>query len=115
LSVDAYLAHQDERWRAVMERLRSHCLALLSEHDEAIVYRMPSYLRDGRVEIAFAKQARYLSLYVAKRGVLDAHRAKLADRSLGKGCVRYTRPEQLDFELIDALLRETAASDEEPC
>ena len=71
--------------------------------------------RDGTVEVSFAKQARYLSLYILKQPVLDAHRAELAHLSVGKGCVRFGRPEQIAWELVARMLAETAAGDDDIC
>ena len=86
-----------------------------SDAPEKMEYGMPSYLRDGTVEVAFAKQARHLSLYLAKQGVLDGHRAALAGLSVGKGCIRYRRPDQIDWNVVTDLLAGTRASSEAPC
>jgi hypothetical protein len=40
-------------------------------------FGMPSYKRDGEVEIAFASQKKYISLYILREDVLDAHRDRL--------------------------------------
>jgi hypothetical protein len=69
---------------------------------------MPSYLRDGEVEIAFASQARYISLYVLRTAAMKANATGLADRSVGKGCVRF-QPDDIDQTLVRALLRATVA------
>jgi uncharacterized protein YdhG (YjbR/CyaY superfamily) len=114
-SVDAYLAEATEPWASTLARLRAACLESLAGYEEAIAYGMPSYLRGGQVEIAFKKQARYLSLYVLKQAVLDQFRSELDHLSVGKGCVRFTRPGQLDWKLIERLLEATAHDEAEPC
>ena len=114
-SVASYLDAVAAQWRPALDRLRAECLTRLAGYDERIAYGMPAYARDGTVEIAFAKQARYLSLYVAKTGVLDAHRSELGGLSLGRGCVRYARPGQIDWAVVGALLDATVRSDEPPC
>jgi hypothetical protein len=63
-----------------------------------------------KVEVSFARQARYLSLYILKQPVLDAHRAELHGLSVGKGCVRFRRPDDVDWEVVSALLAETCTS-----
>jgi len=45
----------------------------------------------GIAEIAWASQKRYISLYVLRADVLDAHRGQLAGLDVGKGCIRYRR------------------------
>jgi hypothetical protein len=76
---------------------------------------MPSYARAGQIEVAFAKQARYLSLYILKRPIFEAHRAELSGLSLGKGCIRYRRPEQVNWVIVSGLLADTRASSDSIC
>jgi hypothetical protein len=35
--------------------------------------------------------------------------------SLGKGCIRYSRPERIDFAVVESLLRATVESTGEVC
>ena len=114
-SVERYLEELDEIWRPTAERLRAACLEGLVGYEEQMAYGMPAYSRDGQMEIAFAKQLRYLSFYVTKRGVLDAHREALTGLKLGKGCIRYTSPSKIDWQVVDQLLADTTLSSEQPC
>jgi uncharacterized protein YdhG (YjbR/CyaY superfamily) len=114
-TVDDYLAHQGDEWRPVLERLRAACLHHLAGYREAMAYGMPTYAKGDRPAIAFAKQAKYLSLYVMKKEVLDAHRLALRGLDVGKGCIRFVRPDQIDWELIETLLVGTAGSTADPC
>lgn len=50
-----------------------------------MAYGMPGYRRDSVIEVGFASQKQYISLYMLKQSVLDAHRAELAGLSVGKG------------------------------
>ncbi len=113
--VQTYIESQPEEWRVALVRLRDACREHLPGYVEEIAYGMPSYARAGTVEVSFAKQARYLSLYILKQPVLDAHRAELAHLSVGRGCVRFPRPEQITWDLVVTMLSETAASDDEIC
>ncbi len=110
-----YVSHLDEIWRPTVERLRVSCLEHLLGSCELMAYGMPTYEIEGRPLIAFARQVRFLSLYVMKKGVLDAYRSELADLSVGKGCIRFQRPEQINWTLVESLLRESADSRELPC
>ena len=76
---------------------------------------MPSYARDGVVEVAFASQKRYLSLYVMRQAALQAHSDRLAGLSVGKGCVRFGRGDAIDPDLVRALLQATVADTGEMC
>jgi len=68
---------------------------------------MPSYLRDDVLEVAFASQKSHISLYILRRAALEANAGRLAGLSVGKGCIRFRRPEQIDPDTVRALLRAT--------
>jgi uncharacterized protein YdhG (YjbR/CyaY superfamily) len=113
--VVAYIEEQPEAWQPALKELRALCRRELKGYKEGMAYGMPSYGRDGGTEIAFGSQARYLSLYVLKQTVLDAHRAELVGLSVGKGCVRYRTPDRIDWQVVTSMLRETAASGAKVC
>jgi uncharacterized protein YdhG (YjbR/CyaY superfamily) len=108
--VDSYLALVPEGRRAVLGEMRDACRALLTGFEESVTYGMPSYSRDGIIEIAWASQKQYISLYVMRAEVLDAHREQLAHLSVGKGCIRYRRPTAIDFAVIRSMFAAIAAS-----
>jgi uncharacterized protein YdhG (YjbR/CyaY superfamily) len=107
-TVDEYLNGQPEPWRATLVRLREECVTRLTEHAEVMRYGMPSYERDGVAEVSFALQRRHLSLYILNQAALEPQRGRLAGLSVGKGCVRYTRPDQVDFAVVADLLDASA-------
>ena len=82
---------------------------------EGIRYGMPSYQRRGAVEIGFAAQKRYLSLYLMRTDVMDAHRHRLDGYSIGKGCIRFPRSTPSDLELVGDLVRATGATSGPVC
>jgi uncharacterized protein YdhG (YjbR/CyaY superfamily) len=114
-SVRSYIDEQPQEWQPTLKQLRALCPRELRGFSEDMAYRMPSYSRAGQVEVGFGKQARYLSLYILKQPVLDAHRKQLAGISTGKGCIRYRRPDQIDWAVVTSLLSDTDASEAEIC
>ena len=108
--VGAYLALAPEGRRAALEELRDACRTLLADFDESMRYGMPAYSRDGVAEIAWASQKRYISLYVMRTDVLNAHRGQLAGLDVGKGCIRYRSPATVDFTVVHSMLTAIAAS-----
>ncbi|MGH2616385.1 MAG: iron chaperone [Thermomicrobiales bacterium] len=114
-NVDAYLAEVPPERREVLTAIRQLCLENLPGYVEGMEYGMPSYARNGTVEVAFASQKKYISIYGLKSDVLEAHRAEFPGASIGKGCIRYTRPERIDLGAVERLLKATAASDGEVC
>ena len=115
-SVDDYLQEVPEERKAALERLRQACLDVLDGYEESMEYGMPSYkVPNGEVEIAFASQKNYISLYVMKEDVLNNYRDALSGLKIGKGCIRYTKPEKVDFNLVEQLLTESRDSDGPIC
>jgi uncharacterized protein YdhG (YjbR/CyaY superfamily) len=113
-AVDAYVEQVDEPRRDAVRTLRRLCLEHLDGFTEGMRYGMPGYWRgpvaEGDGEIGFAAQKQYLSLYVVRTDVMAAHRDRLAGLSLGKGCIRYRRPEQLDPDVVRSILEMTVAT-----
>ncbi len=108
--VEAYIEAATASRRPALATIRELCRTHLTGFTETLRYGMPGYVRDDVVEVGFASQKQYISLYILRTDVLDAHRAMLAGLSLGKGCVRYRRPEQLDVSVVRDMLAMTASS-----
>jgi len=98
--VDSYLTQVPEGRRAVLTEIRDACRRLLAGFAESMSYGMPTYSRDGTAEIAWASQKRYISLYVMRADVLNAHRGQLSGLDVGKGCIRYRSPAAVDFTVV---------------
>ncbi|MDF6044515.1 DUF1801 domain-containing protein [Streptomyces sp. JH14] len=107
--VDGYLAEIPQERREALTRLRQMCRQELKGYVEKTAYGMPAYERDGVGEIAFASQKNYISLYLMRSDVRDAFEERLAGQDMGKGCLRFRKPETIDFDLVRDLLGATAA------
>ena len=72
-------------------------------------YGMAAYTRAGEehAEIAFASQAKYISIYFPVP-VVDAKKHLLQGLNVGKCCVRYSSVRKIDMNVLAELLRETA-------
>ena len=113
--VGAYIAESPDERRAALSRIRELCGQLLGGYEESIEYGMPVYKRNGVAEIAFASQKQYIALYVMKKDVVDEHRDALAGCSVGKGCIRFKRPDEIRFDVVESLLRRTFQSGGRVC
>jgi uncharacterized protein YdhG (YjbR/CyaY superfamily) len=113
-AVDAYLEKVEGPRRDAVHTLRELCLSHLPGFTEGMKYGMPGYWRgpvaEGEGEIGFAAQKQYLSFYVIRTDVMAAHRDRLAGLSVGKGCIRYRRLEQMDLDVVRSILELTAAT-----
>jgi len=113
--VDSYIAELPADRRAAVERLRRLCKRNLKGFEEAMEYGLPAYKRHGAVEVALASQKQYIALYVLKKDVMDEFRNAFAGLKAGKGCIRFTKPDQIDFKLVKRLLSRAAESSSAPC
>jgi uncharacterized protein YdhG (YjbR/CyaY superfamily) len=111
----SYIAAAPADRRETLAAIRQLCLDELSGYEETMTYGMPSYTRDGVVEVSFASQRRNIALYILKQDVLDCHRSELGGLSLGKGVIRYRNVADVDLDVVRALLAETQQSENPIC
>jgi hypothetical protein len=64
-------------------------------------------VRDDAVEVAFASQERYISLYVLRRAALELQADRLRNLSVGQGCVRFRRLDEIEPAVVRGLLTAT--------
>ena len=97
---------------STLAKLSDLCRASLKGFEESMIYGMPSYSRNGEVEVAFASQKNYIAVYILRTDVMNAHRdlLKVKGVSLGKGCIRYSKPEKIDFKVVEMMLKATQES-----
>jgi uncharacterized protein YdhG (YjbR/CyaY superfamily) len=114
-TVPEYLKEVPEARRAALKRLRQLCRANLKGYKESMEYGGPTYSRNGVVEVGFMSQKQFIGLYILNKEVLDAHRHELKGIDVGKGAIRYSRPDKIDFDVVKKLLVETSNSSAEIC
>lgn len=116
-TVDIYLEEVPTERQEALAKLRDLCRSALKGFDESMAYGMPSYSRDDEVEVAFASQKNYISLYILKQEVMETYKDKVAGKgiSFGKGCIRYSKSEKIDFEIVEKMLVATEKSDAPIC
>jgi uncharacterized protein YdhG (YjbR/CyaY superfamily) len=114
-TVDDYISESSPERAKVQTQLRELIHKTLQKHVECMQWGMPTYTRDGNCDVAFANQKQYLSVYFLKQGVFKINEEALRSVDHGKGCLRFRNVEKIDFALIEKLLRDTAASSEQPC
>lgn len=107
-NVKEYIAEVPEERRAAITKLRALCKKNLVGFEESIDYGMPVYKRDGVMAFAFASQKQYISIYGCGSPAVKDLRAKLSGEKKGKGCVNFTKPEKIDFDVVEELLKRIA-------
>ena len=113
--VEEYIRAAPPERRDALETLRRLCREDLLGFEESMRYGMPSYLRRDEVEVAFASHKAYISLYILRTAAMAANAGRLEGLSVGKGCIRFRRPEQIDPDTVRSLLAATVADDGPIC
>jgi uncharacterized protein YdhG (YjbR/CyaY superfamily) len=110
--VTTYIDEAPAERQEALRRLRELCLAELTGFEETMEYGGPSYKRHGEVEVGFASQKHFIGLYILRTDVMATHRDRLQVKgiSVGKGAIRYSRPERIDFKVVESMLRGTVKS-----
>ena len=114
-SVDNYLTQVPEKRVSALKKLRKLCLEYLPTHEESMAYKMPSYMRNGQVEVAFASQKQHICVYFLIHEVMLNNKERFIGLNHGKGCIRYSNPDKIDYNLIASLLEHTNESDTQIC
>jgi uncharacterized protein YdhG (YjbR/CyaY superfamily) len=111
-TVAAYLKEVTAERKAALKQLRALCRATLTGFKEAMFDGMPGYSRSGVVEVGFASQRNFIALYILRTDVMRAHRYMLniPGVTFGKGCIRYSKPDRIDFNVVERMLRATVES-----
>lgn len=113
--VDSYLKEVPADRLEALKKIRQICLQELKGYKEVMAYGGPCYEKNNVIEAGFASQKHFIGLYILKKDVLDAHRNELKNLSVGKGCIRYTKPDKIDFSLVRKLLIGTRESKNTIC
>ena len=116
-TVTAYLQDVPAERRAALKKLRALCRATLTGVEESMEYGGPCYKRDGVIEVGFASQKNFIGLYILRTDVMNAHKELLKGKgvSVGKGAIRFSQPEKIDFQVVESMLRATLESSGEVC
>jgi len=107
--VSTYLEEVPAERKAALVELRKQCLATLKGFEESMTYGNPAYSRNGVVEVGFASQKHFIGLYILRTDVMKSHLnfLKIKGVSVGKGCIRYSKPEKIDFKVVESMLKAT--------
>jgi len=113
--VATYIEQAPADRQEALGKLRRLCRQVLVGFEEIMAYGMPGYSREGTVEVGFASQKNYISLYILRKDALETQRPFLTGLSVGKGCIRYSRPDKIDFAVVEKMLTATRDSTGEIC
>ena len=99
-NVTDYLKDVPEKRKAALTKLRQLCKEVLKGYEEGMAYGGPTYKKDNYIEIGFASQKNQICFYCLVHQVMLDNKELLKGLNHGKGVIRYSNPNKIDFELI---------------
>jgi len=111
-TVDLYLKEAPAERLPALIKLRKLCLKQLKGYEEAMEYGGPCYKKNNIVEVGFASQKHFIGLYILKQDIIGKYKDQLEGKgiSTGKGAIRFTKPGEINFELVNKMLQDTFIS-----
>ena len=108
-TVDDWFTEVDPAREPALRAVRASALKHFGPATERMSYGMPAYQRadDDAPLFAFNSQKQHISLYVSPR-VHPLYEAELRGLDAGKSCIRFRKPEQIDPDLVDRMLADSA-------
>ncbi len=116
-NADAYLKEVPEDRQQALNKIRQICLKELKGYEETMNYGMPCYEKNKIAEAAFASQKHFIGLYILKQDVMEKYKPLLKGKgiSIGKGCIRFSKPDKIDLEIVKKMLKGTFTSTNTIC
>ena len=103
-TVAAYLKSLPDDSRQALAKLRTLIRKCASGADEKMQHGMPCYELNGLL-CAFAAQKNNLALYVCEPELVAKFKSRLGKVSVGKGCIRFRKIDDLSLAAVEELLR----------
>jgi len=92
--------------RPIFEQFHRACLQELGGWEERMQWGMPGYGPPGNDNVvSFNSQKRHIAFYPGPTAI-ERFRDQLAGLDCGKGCVRYRNAGQIDFTIVQEMLRD---------
>ena len=109
-TVDAYMLEVPPERLVVMQQLRSLVQEILVGYEESMIYGMPSYGHGDAIAVGFNSQKNYIAFYFPPP-IVSMYKELLMGMDCGKSCLRFKKPEKVDFAVITTLLQATCDLD----
>jgi uncharacterized protein YdhG (YjbR/CyaY superfamily) len=105
--IDEYIAGFPPEVREILEQIRSTIRTAAPEAEEAIKYRMPTFVLNGNL-VHFAAFKKHIGFYPAPTGI-EEFQEELSAYESGKGSVQFPLTEPVPYDLIRRMVEFRAA------
>ena len=115
-TVDDYLKEVPPERLKALKQIRELCQKELKGYDETMRYGGPCYEKNNVAEAGFVSQKHFIGIYILKQDIMNKYKSQLKGASsIGKGCIRYSKPEKIDLPVIQKMLSGTFKSKNSIC
>ena len=114
-NVTEYIKNAPTERQAALTKLRRLCKENLKGYKEEMAYGGPAYSGNNGIVVGFASQKNYVGFYCLVHEVMLANKELLEGLNHGKGVIRFSNPDKIDFTLVEKILKDTFNSVENPC
>ena len=104
-TVDDYLKELPSDRSEAMSKLRKLFLRELKGYEERMEYGGPCYAKNNVIEAGFASQKHFIGVYFLKQTVFKKYVDEFKNVTYGKGVIRFTKPDKIDFKVIQKMLK----------
>ncbi len=102
-TMDGYIAGFPPDVRAILERIRATIAQAAPEAEEAIKYRLPTFVLDGNL-VHFGAFKRHIGFYATASGH-EAFRKELSAYTGAKGSVKFPLNQPMPLELMGRMVK----------
>lgn len=103
-TIDEYLAPFPPNVRTLLEKVRRAIRTAAPDADEAIKYRMPTFVLNGRNLVHFAGYTRHIGFYPTPSAI-ESFKKELARYPSAKGSVQFPLDQPIPYPLIGRITR----------
>ena len=105
-AVDRYLKHSPAAHSQAFEVIRDLIHSIQPNVVESVQYNMPLFDHHGML-CSFDSQPHTMSLY-CKAELIDRYRDQLGSLVVSKGCIRFTKLDDVPLDILSAMLMDAA-------
>lgn len=92
----------------ILTDFREICMRNLPGFKESMEFGMPSYLYNGNIEVAWQSQKNQVTLMIQDEDIFKNFKPLLKGMETGKNSIHFKKLDQVDLDLITALIQQVA-------
>lgn len=114
-TIDKYITEAPQERQDALKKLRILFLQELKGYEEKMAYGGPCYAKNDNIEAGFGSQKNFIGIYILKQKAFKKYIDEFKNCTHGKGVIRFSKPEKIDFTLLQKMLKATYEMEDEIC